>query len=570
MGTTKTVALQSRGNPVVLDVQSVAAINSGRCVNCGECRDICPVGAISEQQRVICRLCPTCTDKPAMLYDDMEALATKESCTSACPLGISPQGYINLVAAGREREAFQHIWDRNPLISICGRICHHPCEQACKRGTLVDEPMSIRGVKRYLGDAFEGYECESYPVIYEEEIAVIGAGPAGLMAAHKLALYGYRVTVFEKDPAAGGMLNNGVPKFRIPRDVITRDIGRLEKAGITFRFGVNISPNQIGQLKKDFDIIIIAAGTPYSKELKIEGWRNEGVYTALNFMDRVNADETIRSHCGQQFAEKGDVVVIGGGNVALDCARTALRLGAKSVTAVCLESGADVPCHDWEREEAEEEGVVLLEGWAPKEFKGVLNLLQGVELEKVAEFTRSEDGVIAFTTNPSETRSLPADCVIVAIGQAAAGMWKGCESDDAFLFAGDISGADCSVVDAMASGRLAAQKADEALRGFRRKEGPQGLSCAPVEEKVYLANRLKVARPAMPIVPADERAANFDEVELDYSKDIIDVEVKRCLKCGYQKIDASLCIGCGVCATVCPKGDVISMVSYEEGGEENV
>jgi len=557
---TKTVVMQSQGNHFELEVQSVAQINSSKCVNCGDCREICPVGAIAEQQRVICRLCPTCTDKPALLFDDMVALATKESCTTACPIDISPQGYLNLVAAGKEKEAFLHIWKHNPLPSICGRICHHPCEQVCKRGTLVDEPLAIRGVKRYLSDAFADYVPDKYPIIFEEEIAVIGAGPAGLMAAHRLSLLGYRVTVFDRAPNAGGMMYRGIPKFRIPRDIIERDVQKLAAAGMRFRFGVSIGRQQIAQLKKDFDKIIVAAGTPYSKDLPIEGWRKEGVYNALNFMEKVNSDQTLRSHPGQDFVEGGDVVVIGGGNVALDCARTAIRLGAKSATVVCLECDCDVPCHKWERAAAEEEGVKILEGWAPQRFAGDATALNGVDFNKVTSFRKTAEAGISFEVDPAQKMGLPADCVIVATGQRPAPMWKEYEKDDRFVFAGDIAGTECSIVDAMASGKAAAEKADELLRGRKLKKNAHELHNAPVEERYYPANRLKVARPQMPVAVPEERVKNFGEVEREYTRELVEIEVKRCMQCGYSAVDSARCIGCGACVTVCPKGDVISMI----------
>jgi NADPH-dependent glutamate synthase beta subunit-like oxidoreductase len=554
-----------------IEVNSVAGINTAKCVNCGECRDICPVGAISEKQRVICRLCPGCTDKPAMIYDEMAELAVKESCTTACPLGISPQGYINLVAAGKEREAFEHIWKRNPLPSVCGRICHHPCEQSCKRGTLVDEPLAIRGVKRYLSEAFADYFPGTYPSIYQEEIAVVGAGPAGLTAAHTLAGLGYRVTVFDREPEAGGMMNVGIPRFRLPREVIAADVERLEKAGIRFELGRSVSKAQIEQLKKNFDKVIIATGVPNSKELRIDGWRKEGVITALHFMERVNRYQRIPHHPAQAFDISGDVVVIGGGNVAIDCARTAVRLGAGSVTAVCVECGSDVPCHSWEIEEAKEEGVTLMEAWAPKRFTGAFNDLTGVELNKVTDFQKTPEGAIRFKIDEEQSKTVKADWVIVAIGQSAPEFLKEYASDGDILFAGDIVSDKCSVADAMAQGLLAAQRLDEMLQGRRVKyqEPARVPAVAPVEEKFYPATRYMITRPPMPVVNAAVRIKNFDEVETAYSKAVVDTEVKRCMNCGYSEVASDKCIGCGVCKTVCPKGDVITMVKNSEGGREN-
>jgi NADPH-dependent glutamate synthase beta subunit-like oxidoreductase len=571
METCKATIVKKGMNSYDIEVNSVAGINTAKCVNCGECRDICPVGAISEKQRVICRLCPGCTDKPALGYDEMVELAVKESCTTACPLGISPQGYINLVAVGREREAFEHIWRHNPLPSVCGRICHHPCEQSCKRGTLVDEPLAIRGVKRYLSEAFADYFPGVYPSIYQEEIAVVGAGPAGLTAAHSLAQLGYRVTVFDREPTAGGMMSVGIPRFRLPREVIAADVGRLEKAGIRFELGRSVSKAQIERLKKNFDKVIVATGVPNSKELRIDGWRKEGVITALHFMDRVNRYQKIPRHPAQAFDISGDVVVIGGGNVAIDCARSAVRLGASSVTVVCVERGPDIPCHSWEIADAKEEGVTLMEAWAPKRFTGAFNDLTGVELNKVTDFRKTPEGAIQFKTDEKQSETLKADWVIVAIGQSASELRDEYASDGDVLFAGDIVSNDCSVVDAMAQGLLVARQADEMLQGRRVKvpEPERVLAVAPVEEKFYPATRYMIVRPPMPVVNAATRIKSFDEAETSYSKAVVDMEVKRCMSCGYSEVASDKCIGCGVCKTVCPKGDVIVMVKNSEGGREN-
>lgn len=564
-GITKIVSLD--GREIALECKSVAKINTLNCVNCGTCREVCPTGAVKEMQRTVCRLCPSCTDKPAMSMDENDAFSVAKACTTECPLGISPQGYVNLTRLGQYDDAYHLIWKKNPLPSVCGRICHHPCEQACKRGTLVDEPIAIRGIKRFLADNVD-MKVKKYPVTHDEEIAVVGAGPAGLMAAHTLSQFGYQVTVFDSAPVAGGMLVAGIPKFRLPRTEVAKEIKKLEEAGIAFKLSENIGKARMEELKQEFEAVVVATGAPYSKELKIEGWRKEGVYTALQFMQNIDNDELIKRHPGQYFnMNDAEVVVIGGGNVALDCARSAVRLGAKKVTCTCLESGNDVPCHKWEREEASEEGVELLEGWAPQAFTGVHNELTGVSYQKVNNFIK-ENGKISFTTDAEQTMELKADYVIVAIGQTSHDMWKNYYEDKNVFFAGDVKDPANSVVDAMASGKATAIAIDEKFCGRKVKDEMEGrtITLAPQLEKVLPATRLRVARPDMPIVPVKERVKNFDEVETAYSEEVISLETNRCLQCGYQSVDPSKCIGCGACMRACPKGDAITMVAMEKGG----
>lgn len=239
--------------------------------------------------------------------------------------------------------------------------------------------------------------------------------------------------------------------------------------------------------------------------------------------------------------------MIGCGNVALDCARSTVRLGAKKVTCTCLESGASVPCHEWERREAEEEGIEILEGWAPQSFSGVHNRLESIDYRKVVRFDK-ENGKITFETDPDQAMELKADYVIVAIGQAANDMWKDYYDDEQIFFAGDVKDPVNSVVDAMASGKAAAIHIDEKFRGRRVKDENElrKFHLASALEKVFPAARLRITRPDMPILPVNDRIHNFDEVETAYSEAVINAETNRCLQCGYQSVDVSKCIGCGV------------------------
>lgn len=526
-------------------------IDGYRCVNCGKCEEYCPVGAISEMQKEVCHLCPDCTEMKALTVNEMYDLR-RESCTLECPLGISPQGYINLFKAGKEKEAFDLIYDKNPLPSVCGYVCHHPCEQTCKRGRLVDEAMHIRALKRYLGEKFIDEKPSKYPVMNDLQIAVVGSGPAGLTAAHTLAKRGYNVTVFEQKGEAGGMLLRGIPDFRIDKKTVRKEITKLAEAGIRFEFGAKYATaGAIEGLKKDYDAVVIATGTQVSKGLPIEGFRTENVLLAINLMDMVNSGNEVKLH--------GNVVVIGGGSVAADVARTALRLGAETATMVCLESGSDIPAHLWELQEAKDEGVKLIDGVAPICYKGQLHKLEGLTIAKIRDLDLK---TFKYTVVEGTEETIPADFAIVATGQRAEKKFD----IEGLYYAGDVAGGKCSVIDAMASGRKAALAIDRDLSGrdYSEYEIDREVGLGERKYKVYPAVRAKLDFPKIKELAVSERVANFSVVEQTLTDDEAMLEVQRCLGCGYRFVDTEKCIGCGTCSKVCPKGDVITLEAVKE------
>ncbi|MBQ6622103.1 MAG: FAD-dependent oxidoreductase [Mogibacterium sp.] len=534
-----------------VDRKVLSHIDGYRCVNCGKCEEYCPVNAISERQKEVCHLCPDCTEMKALTVDEMYDLR-KESCTLECPLGISPQGYLNLVKAGKQKEAFDLIYDKNPLPSVCGYICHHPCEQICKRGQLVDEPMHIRAVKRYLGEKYLDEAPASYPVMNDLQIAVVGGGPAGLTAAHTLAKRGYNVTVFEQAAEAGGMLLKGIPNFRIDKAVVRKEIAKLEKAGIRFEFGVTVATQkEIDALKKDYDAVIIATGTQVSKGLPIEGSRIENILLAVNLMDTVNA--------GIRVPMYGDAVIIGGGSVAADVARTALRLGAETATMICLESGSQIPAHPWELQEALDEGVKLISGAAPLRYIGHTSKLEGLTFAKIENLDLSN---FSYDIVEGSEETIHADFAIVATGQKSQYQFD----REGVYFAGDIAGGKCSVIDAMASGRKIALAVDKDLTGrdYAEYEVEREIGLGERKYKVYPAVRMKADFPGIRELPAACRTGSFAVVEQAFTDDEVLLEVQRCLNCGYRFVDTEKCIGCGVCQKVCPKGDVITLEPEKE------
>ena len=560
MATTKIV--HDNGQGFELEQTYVAHIDTKKCVNCGTCREACPVHAITEAQRWICRVCPECTEQPVMRLADIDAFCTKQSCTTACPLGISPQGYIGLARNGKLAEAYRQIWEKNPLPSVCAHICHHPCEQVCKRGVLVDDPMAIRGIKRYLGEKVD-YTRPVYPKLHDEKIAVIGAGPAGLSAGHFLSCLGYDVTVFDGNTEPGGMLVRAIPEFRMDHAAVKEDIAKLEAAGLKIKCNARLGKKQIAELQAEYDAIVVAAGTPHGKEITwVPKWNYDAVYTAIQFMDFVNNDQDTMRMPHQNFIVKGkEGVVIGGGSVAMDTARTALRLGATKVTVVCLEEGEYVPAHKWEKDEAAEEGVQFMEGYSPKAYTGRVNHLEGIDFVKVTDYAKDAAGKITFKTDDDQLVHVPTDFCIVAIGQYADDCFPAADGKDVF-YAGDIAGGACSVIDALASGRKVAFDVDAVMqdRVLRNASTAHELTAAPIDEKIYPCNRRKTMRHERPMEEPAARLKNFDEVEKTYTDKQFYQEALRCLGCGFASIDPAKCIGCGICQKLCPEGDVITLV----------
>lgn len=557
-------------NKIVTLDEVTAKINPEKCVNCGICRDNCPVSAIKENQRIICHSCSVCTDKPGFSPTRSEELATECSCTTACPLQLSPQGYIGLAKAGLYQEAFDIIWEKNPLPAVCGSVCHHPCEDACKRGIIVDSPIKIRDIKKYLAMNEEA-NAKKYKPLYEETVAIIGAGPAGLTAGHYLASMGYEVTIFEGSNEVGGMLKQGIPAFRLNRDLIDQDIERLIEAGLDIRLDSRIDKYMMEEIRNEYDIVIVAAGTPTSKELKIPGWRLAGVMPAVSFMKQVNHGMQLRRHLGQIFEfQDGEAVVIGGGSVAMDAARAAKRIGASKVTVVSLECGEELPAHPWEKAETIEEGIEIIEGYSPIEFTtDLFPKINSVKFARVTSCTKDADGKINFTIDEKDTMEVKADWVVEAIGQAADEVWNEYKDTKDVWFAGDIASNKCSVVDAMASGRQAAIDVDALLRAREVKNdlAPHELELAPVMQRIYPYNRRKVVRPIVDTLFPEDRVHNFDEVEGVLTEDQLRTEAVSCLGCGYEVVDSEECIACGMCQKLCPKGDVITMVA--KGGTES-
>jgi NADH-quinone oxidoreductase subunit F len=469
-------------------------------------------------------------------------------CESACPANVDIPGYISLVAEKRYAEALRLHRERNPLAAVCSRVCFHTCEDKCRRSTL-DAPVSIRGIKRFMADEEVTIQL---PEIRENEqnakrkIAVVGAGPAGLSCAYFLARLGYRPVVFEAEPRPGGMLVQAIPAYRLPREIVAREIRMIERMGVEVRCDMRLGKNfTLKSLRAEgYDAVFLGVGAPLGVGLGIPGDNAEGITDALQFLRTYNIRGLVP--VGRQ------VVVIGGGNSAIDAARTALRLDAESVTVVYRRSREAMPAYEEEIEEAELEGVKLRLLTAPVEIVTEGHRVVGVKClpMRLGEFDRSgrrrpEEGGDAFV--------IPADHVLVAIGQTL-DLKKLCndvrlearnkdfvqvnpvsgQSSEKWIFAGgdDVTGPS-SVVEAVAAGERAAVGIDRYLSGknhaFWRETREVDTQFDPEAEPT------ETPREKLDLIPVERRRNNFDEVELPWREPVAIRQAKRCLRCDYGK-----------------------------------
>lgn len=470
---------------------AVAVIDTELCINCGSCRRACPTEAISEYQRVICRYCPDCAEGPQMFYDETITYARKHACSIACPLGTIPEGYVNKIAEGKFEEAYELIAELNPLPGVCGRICNHPCMDECKRGLLIDEPINIRGLKRFVTDRVSP-RLKPFIQKYDTKIAVIGAGPAGLMAAFDLSKKGFKVTIFEAGPEPGGMMNTGIPAFRLDKTVLRAEIAALEEAGIEILYNTKIGKNPtIDDLfKENFAAVIMAAGATRGMVLPIEGAAGDTVYDAVSLMTRINKDVPQTATGSNRAIDYGRVVIIGGGSVALDTARALLRKGAAAATCVCIEDDITMPAMPSEIEDSRKEGVQFVTCSAPTRILTEWTTVKGVEFRKVSEIQCDPHGRMKPVTIEGTEFTIDAETVVFATGQKpdlrfiaeGAGLKLNeaglLEYDpetlmtkrEGLFMAGDMVTGKGSVIDALASGRKAALAVDNLLQGRRLRQ----------------------------------------------------------------------------------------------------
>ncbi|NLI12617.1 FAD-dependent oxidoreductase [Pelotomaculum propionicicum] len=485
-------------------------------------------------------------------------------CTNACPVNTDVRGYLAAIARRDYKEAYRLIRASNPFPSVCAWVCPHPCEDNCRRAG-VDAPLSIRSLKRFAVDAAgANRQPDERAQPTGKKVAVVGAGPGGLTAAYDLARLGHQAVVYERNQSLGGHFLTSLPTYRLPREMLQKDVEEILAAGVQARTGINVGRDvTIARLKEEYDAVIIGVGLSESKGLPLPGFANPGVMKALTFLHEANT--------GGKPAIGSSVIVIGGGDVAMDVARTAVRLGAGAVTVVCLEFRDIMPAHSWEIEEALAEGVSLIPGYGPVEVLTEDGAITGLKTQKVKSVF-DQEGRFNPTYEPTTFQTIPCDTVILAIGQGADNSFLydsglavnargSLETDRKYLSTslsgvftcGEVVTGPGPAIAAVASGHRAAALVNDYLNGNKTaacEKETQAIGALP--EKV--AERVpRRSRQEMPVLPAGERKKNFKPYELGLDEEAAVREAGRCLNCGLgAQVIPEKCAACLTCQRVCP------------------
>lgn len=587
-------------NPDMIRSNYVSEVDRDKCVACGECVESCPVNALKLGQK-LCSKSPAVEQERDLPYDTewgpdkwnpdyrtnrKVVLDTGSSpCKAQCPAHIGIQGYIKLASQGRYAEALELIKLENPFPAVCGRICPRACEEACTRGDI-DDPVAIDEIKKFIAERDLHAATRFVPEkrhSYGKRIAVVGAGPAGLSCAFYLAVDGYRVTVFEKQKALGGMLTLGIPSFRLEKDVVNAEIDILKDLGVDFRTGVEVGRDvSLRELRGEgYEAFYLAIGAQAGRRLGIEGEDAQGVLAGVDFLRSVNL--------GEDISLKGNVIVIGGGNVAIDVARTAARLGASRVDMFCLESRDQMPALDEEIEEAISEDITVNNSWGPKRIVVEKGRVVGVEFKKCISVFDSL-GRFSPAYDENDTRLVEADSVLISVGQAID--WGNLIADSRMelnpggtikadpetyqtgepdVFAGgDALTGPRFAIDAIAVGKQGAVSIHrfvhpgQSLTLGRTRRDYRPFDKSNVDLEGY--DRQPRQRPSH----ADGRKSRetFRDLRGTFTEEQVRKETERCLGCGATVADQFLCVGCGVCATKC-RFDAITLVrKYDATGVE--
>ncbi len=516
----------SNGETIVGSIEST--LKDSGCKFCGACVEVCPTGAFSDKN---------------ILWSEREK--TLVPCRDTCPLEADVPRYIHHVAKREFDEAAAVIREKTPLPTILGRICFHTCEEKCRRSEI-NEPIAICALKRFAMEHDTGTWKSKVKVAPStgKKIAVVGSGPTGLTAAYYLAKTGHSLTVFEAESSAGGMMNFGIPEYRLPREILKKDFEYIINMGVEIRTNEMIGEKiTLKDLKSQgYEAIFLAIGAQKAKKLRIDGIENENVLWGLEFLKAVNLNHEVKIN--------NRVLVIGGGNVAMDVALTALRLGANEVMISCLESRDEMPAHEWEIKETTDEGIKLNCSWGPKQILTKDGEITGVELVKCTSVFDTK-GTFSPTFDESITKTLETNMVIMAIGQdtdlsvldkdsqvgiSPRGLItinkNNLETTIPGVFAGgEVTEGPISVVEAIETGRKAAQTIDNYLGGTGNIDDILAENEAPNAWLSRDKGFYDKQRIVMPTIPISERSKGFNEIELGYTEEMAVEEANRCLRC---------------------------------------
>lgn len=569
----------------------IAKVEKQNCVACGKCVEACPAGAVKLGQKFCdkegCEITypriPLPGDQPwgehmwSHNYRDTNRINCYDTgtapCKTACPAHIGIQGYLQLAKEGRYEDALALIKKDNPLPAVCGHVCNRRCEDACTRGTI-DEAVAIDEVKRFIAERDLNAETRFIPKKtipslkggFKEKIAIIGAGPAGLSCAYFLALTGYKPTIFEKNAEPGGMLRYGIPSYKLEKDLLAAEIDVIRQIGVEIRCGVEVGKDvTIEDLREQgYKGFYAAIGCQRGRKPGISGENAEGAYTAVDFLRKAGGSES--------FPLEGDVVVVGGGNVAIDAARVSSRCTDAKISMFCLETREKMPASNEEIEEALEEGIELNCGWGPKEILEEDGHVSGVVFKKCARVFDAQ-GRFSPEYDENDTVTVPCSHVIFSVGQAIdwghmldnlhvelrpnggalANKLTYQTSEPDIFVGGDVYTGPKFAIDAIAAGREGAVSLHRYVHenctltiGRNRRDFIE-LDKENIKVETYDSS----SRQIPPKADVKEQAKTFRDLSQSLSEEQVKKETSRCLSCGASVVDPNKCIGCGICTTKC-------------------
>ena len=569
----------------------VAKVEKANCVACGKCVEFCPAGAVKLGQKLCdkegCEVqyprIPLPSEQPwgehmwSHNYRDVNRINCYDTgtapCKTACPAHVAVQGYLKLAKEGRYDDALALIKKDNPLPAVCGHVCNRRCEDACTRGT-VDEAVAIDEVKRFLAERDLNAETRYIPKKtipslkggFDEKIAIIGAGPAGLSCAYYLALTGYKPTIFEKNEEPGGMLRYGIPSYKLEKDLLAAEIDVIRELGVEIRCGVEIGKDiTIEELREQgYKGFYVAIGCQRGRKPGITGENAKGTYAAVDFLREAGAKES--------FALEGDVVVVGGGNVAIDAARISSRCVDAKISMFCLEQRENMPASKEEIAEALEEGIELNCGWGPKEVLEEDGKVAGVVFKKCIRVL-DEQGRFSPEYDEEQTVTVPCKHVIFSVGQAiewgnmldnldlkrrpnggalADKLTYQTSEPDIFV-GGDVYTGPRFAIDAVAAGREGAISLHRYVHeNCTLTIGRNRRDFVELDKNNISVDSYDTSKRQIP-AKADEKAqaATFRDLSHSLTEEQVKAETSRCLSCGASVVDPNKCIGCGVCTTKC-------------------